>query len=465
MSSTTRKVTEALSSVIPFLIWRLRRIHLGGVAGTVKTCPDRDGQDMHGTLPSEQDLRRRRELTRMRRIATGLLGLMVVTYIATRWAMSHGGPQWLGFIRAFAEAAMVGAIADWFAVTALFRHPFGLPIPHTAIIPQNKERLGNVLGRFIANNFLTPDALTHKLHSVDVASHVADWLADPHHSRALADRISGSVPAVFDALGDEHIRPMVRQGFVSALRRIDLAPVAGRVLGVLVAHRRHQALFDQVIELAGDFLHDNHETIRTKIAARSKWWWPRFVDEQLYHKIVDGIEDTLMDLRDPHHPWRDQFNAAIEVYVQRLCGGDAYRQRADAIRDEVLANPVVLRYVDSVWSDVRERVRADAVDPEGALRGALERTLVALGDKLRRDAEMRATVNSWIESLAVYQLVPQRDKIGSFFAGVVQRWDTDTVVAKLELLVGRDLQFVRINGTVVGGMVGLVIYTLGVAFG
>lgn len=389
----------------------------------------------------------------------------MLVYVASRWAQAHGGPAWLGFVRAFTEAAMVGAIADWFAVTALFRHPFGLPIPHTAIIPRNKDKLGSVLGQFIAKNFLTTDALSDKLRSIDVAGHMAQWLAVPGHARQISIRIGGGVPAVFDALGDEHIRPLIRQGFVQSLRAIDLAPVAGKLLGVLVANRRHQALFDELLELAANFLHTNHRTIRAKLSARSKWWWPRFLDEQLYHKIIDGIEETLMDLRDPRHQWRDQFNAAITTYVERLSSGETHRERAEAIKEELLSNPVVLRYVDSVWSDVREHIRADASDPQGTLSSALERTLRALGERLTNDTEMRATVNQWVESLAVHQLVPQRDKIGAFFAGVVQHWDSDTVVAKLELLVGSDLQFVRINGTVVGGLVGLAIHTLGMLAG
>ncbi len=415
---------------------------------------------MHGPLASEQDQRRRRELRLMRGIATALLGLMIVVTIATRWTLAHGGPAWLNFVRAFAEAAMVGAIADWFAVTALFRHPFGLPIPHTAIIPHNKDKLGSALGRFIANNFLTAETVSHKLHTVDVAGHLATWLVQPGHAAQVADRVAGAVPAVFDALGDEHIRPLIRQGFVKALRAIEMAPIAGKVLGILVAQRRHQILFDQLIELAATFLHTNHDTIRARISARSKWWWPRFVDEQLYHRIVDGIEDTLRELRDPQHGWREHFDAAAQDYARRLSSGEAHHDRLDSVKEDILANPTVLHYVDSVWADVRERIRTDAADPCGTLPGALERMLLALGERLSHDTEMRATVNQWVESLAVHQLVPQRDRIGQFFAGVVHRWDTHTVVAKVELLVGRDLQFVRINGTVVGGLVGLAIYTV-----
>lgn len=414
---------------------------------------------------SEHDRRRRRELRRMRGIATGLLAAMAAVYVATRWAEGRYALAWLGYAQSFAEAAMVGAIADWFAVTALFRHPFGLPIPHTAIIPRNKDRLGESLGRFVASEFLTAEAIGDKLRSIDIAGHVAAWLAVPDNARLVAGRLAGGVPPVLDALGDEHVKAFARDGVVQALRSVDFAPVMGRVLAVLVANRRHQMLFDRLIELAGDFLYANHDTIRHKIADRSKWWMPKFVDEKLFRKIVDGIEDTLFELRDPNHSWREQFNAAVEDYVWRLSAGQVHRERGEAIKREVLSNPVVLQYFDSVWGDVKQRLRDDAADPDGSVRQAIERVLVALGHQLGGDAAMRAIVNDWIERVAVTELVPHRDKIGGFFSGVVQRWETATVVEKMELLVGKDLQYVRINGTLVGGTVGLLIHALGTAVG
>lgn len=405
-----------------------------------------------------QDLRRRTELRRMRGIATGLLGLMLVVFVAARWAAGAHGLGWLAHVEAFAEAAMVGAIADWFAVTAIFRHPLGLPIPHTAVLPRNKERLGGTIGAFVATEFLTEDAICHKLRSIDVAGHAADWLADGRNAGLVAERLAAGIPPVLDALGDTHVRAFVREGTVQALRGLDLAPILGRVLGVLVANRRHQMLFDRLIELAGDFLHANHDVIRTKIGERSRWWMPKFVDEQLFRKLVDGVEDTLTDLRDPYHPWRDQFNLAVADYVRRLSSGQAHRERGEQIKEEILSNPLLLDYVEQVWADVKERLRADAVRDDGVLRRAIAQALAVLGERLKRDPEMRRIVNDWVEGVALNQLVPHRDKIGAFFTGVVQRWDTRTVVAKMELLVGKDLQYVRINGTLVGGTVGLLIH-------
>lgn len=415
-------------------------------------------------IESQQDITRRQQLRRMRGIATGLLVLMLVVFVFARWGGHAYGLMWLSYVEAFAEAAMVGAIADWFAVTALFRHPLGLPIPHTAVIPRNKERLGNSIGAFVASEFLTAEQIGQRLRSVDVAGRAADWLAYRPNTELIAERLAAGVPPVLDALGDEHVKAFVRDGTVRALRRIDVAPLLGRVLGVLVANRRHQLLFDRLIEMAGDFLRANHDQIRAKISTHSAWWMPRFVDEKLFRRIVDGIEDSLIDLRDPQHSWRDQFSLAVEDYVMRLSTGQAHRARGEQIKEEILSNPVVLAYLESVWTDVKHRLREDAVSNDGKMRQAIAQALTALGERLRHDPEMRAIVNTWVERIAVTELVPHRDKIGAFFTGVVQRWDTRTVVGKMELLVGKDLQYVRINGTLVGGTVGLAIHTAGTLF-
>lgn len=412
---------------------------------------------------SAHDLIRRDELRRMRRLAGGLLLLMLALWVACRWLLTRYGFAWVGYVEAFAEAAMVGAIADWFAVTALFRHPFGLPIPHTAIIARNKDRLGGSVGRFIATEFLTEETVCHKLRSMDVAGHLGDWLSVPDNARLIAERAAVAVPAVLDAMGDDNVRGFVRDGVVRSLRALDVAPMVGRMLGVLVANRRHQALFDRVVDLAGDFLRANHEVIRQRVADQSKWWMPKFVDEKLFQKIVNGIEDTLFELRDPGHPWRDQFAAAVEDYVRRLSSGQTHHERTAAIKEEILGNPVFARYLESVWGDVKLRLREDADHPDGSLRGGIERALLAVGARLRADPAMRATVNAWVERFAIGQLVPHRDKIGAFFAGVVHRWDIGTLVSKTELLVGKDLQYIRINGTLVGGTVGVLIHAVAMA--
>lgn len=414
-------------------------------------------------IGAPSDAQRRINLRRMRFVATGLLVLMLAMWLAARWAQAAHDLAWLSYVEAFAEAAMVGAIADWFAVTALFRHPLGLPIPHTAIIPRNKDRLGASLGNFIAREFLTVDTVRQKLRSVDVAQHIADWLGEPGNAAAVAHRLAESVPAVMDATGDENVRRFVREGIVSGLRSIDVAPVLGRVLSVLVANRRHQALFDRIIDLAWQFLDANHDAIRQKIAEGSKWWMPKFLDEKLFRKVIDGIESTLYELRAPDHPWRDQFSAVVEEYVVRLSSGDVYR--AEVIKEEILSNPVVAGYIDSVWGDIKQRMRSDAERLDGHMAQGVERLLLAIGERLARDEAMRGVVNGWVEQLVISRLVPYRDQFAGFLSGVVHRWDIGTAVTKLELLVGRDLQYIRINGTLVGGAVGLCIHAVSVIVG
>ncbi len=411
---------------------------------------------------SDNEADRRRELRRMRTLATGLLVLMLVVFLAAR--IHQPAWPWLSFVEAFAEAGMVGALADWFAVTALFRHPLRIPIPHTAIIPRNKDRLGRSLGRFIAGNFLAEDVVLHKLRGLDVARRAADWLAEDANARFLADRLAASMPGVIDAVNDEHVRGFAGETVLRSLRAVDPGPAGARVLSVLVAQRHHQALFDRMIVAAGRFLHDNSDAIRAKVAEKTAWWVPRWLDERLFQRIVAGVEETLLELKAPDHPWRERFDASVHDLLRRLADDPAYRERAQALRDEILDSPQVRDYVASVIAESAERMRRDLTAPESATRETLRAALRALGRRLRDDPAMLAAVNMWVERAFRRFVVPRRHAIGAFIAGVVERWDTPTLVDKLEVQVGKDLQYIRINGTLVGGLVGLTIHALTAAF-
>ncbi|WP_255448394.1 DUF445 domain-containing protein [Telmatospirillum sp. J64-1] len=399
----------------------------------------------------------------MRRLASGLLVLMLVVFILARQYM--GVYPWLSYVEAFAEAAMIGAIADWFAVTALFRHPLRLPIPHTAIIPRNKDRIGQSLGRFISTNFLDPVLIRQKLRDMDSGRKVAHWLAQPDNARFLAVRMSGTVKPILEALDDEHVRVFVRDAITRRLAAVEAAPLLARVLGVLVAHRHHQVLFDRLLDISADFLYNHREELREKVEAKSAWWLPKFVDEKIFAKIVTGIEDTLLEMRDPDHPWRENFSVAVEEFCHHLLHSPEYRARGEELKAEFLANPEVQAYLGSVWNELRAHLLADLDESEGAIRTGLERALLSLGRRLDSDPKMQAILNRWLERIVLHYAVPQRDQIGRFIAGVVERWDTRTLVDKLELQVGKDLQYIRINGTVVGGAVGLLIHALTQAIG
>lgn len=398
------------------------------------------------------------QLRRMKLVATGLLALMFALFVAATLYQD----RWpgLGYLRAFAEAAMVGAIADWFAVVALFRRPFGLPIPHTAIIARNKDRIGRSLGNFIANNFLAPGLVAAKMDQWDTAGRLAGWLADPATATRVAHRAAALAPPLLDALDDEAAAAFARATMTRALGSVQAAPLAARILSVLVARGHHQELFDRFLDTAADFLLRNEDTIRERVTDRSWKWLPRWVDRKLADKVMDGSLDTLAELRDPDHPWRAQFQAATLRLCERLAHDPALRAQGEAIKAETLRHPLVQDTLDSAWEEAKARLRAGLATDESVLTPAIERALAALADRLARDDHLRAVMNRWLRRAVERMVVPRRAEIGEFIAGVVERWDTRTLVDKLELQVGRDLQYIRINGTLVGGLVGLIIHAL-----
>ena len=422
-------------------------------------APARESKDATALLQ-----RRRVELRRMRAFATGLLLLMLAVFVLCTWL--EGRWPGLDYVRAFAEAGMVGACADWFAVVALFRRPLGLPIPHTAIVARNKERIGESLGSFICNNFLAPEVVVAaKLGSLDMAGRVAAWLSQPANAAALAKRSVGLLPPLLAALDQEHVRTFLRQATRRGIEDVAAAPLAARVLSVLVAQGHHQAVFDRAVEMAEEFLFRHEESIRSKVSSNTYRWLPRFVDAKLADKVLGGMLDTLAEMRQPGHPWRGEFQAAVDDLIVRLGSDPDTAARAERIKAEVMANPVLEDYLDHLWSEVRRRLQTDLGADPGILRHGLEEALLALGRRLAEDPRMRAILNTWLQRSVAHYVVPHRGEIGAFISSVVARWDTATLVDKLELQVGRDLQYIRINGTLVGGAVGVVIYAVAQALG
>jgi uncharacterized membrane-anchored protein YjiN (DUF445 family) len=403
------------------------------------------------------DSERARALRRMRLTATGLLVLMLVVFVLAEAYIARF--PWLGFVRAFAEAALVGGAADWFAVTALFRRPFGLPIPHTAIVPRNKDRIGGSLGGFISNNFLSPDVILPKVRSMDVGTRLSRWLCEPVNARFVARRVVAAVPPLVAAMQDEPVRRMLRQAAVERLRAIEAAPLMSRILNILVAGGQHWALFDIGLDLARRFVLENQEEIRQRIGERSSWWVPEWVDAKLAQKIVVGALETLEEMRAADHPWRMEFQNGVDGLIDRLAHSVDSRARAEALKEDIIAHPEVQAYLESLWTEAKRIILADLAGGDRIAR-AFTGALLGFGDRLKEDASLRDVVNSWANRAILHIIVPNREKLGAFMAGVVKSWDTPTLVAKLELQVGRDLQYIRINGTLVGGLVGLIIYAL-----
>ncbi len=399
----------------------------------------------------------------MRLIATGLLLAMIALLIAAR--LGQPAHPWLGFVRAFAEAATVGACADWFAVTALFRRPLGLPIPHTAIVPRNKDRIGAGLGSFIETNFLAPELVEQKLRSLDIAGRAASWLAHPTNAAFLAERIAAAIPASLRTIDDRQVGEFVEVVLLDQIRGIQLAPLAGRVLSVLIANDHHHAVFDALLDGAARFVERNREFLREHIERRSSWWIPKFVDEKIYNALLTGLQSTLTDMRAIDNPWRRQFEARLVAFADQLQSAPDYAVRGERLKDDFIASPLMRAYLASVWLETKTRVLADLAAPRSLTKDWIASLLHTIGSRVHADPAQQAVVGGWIVGVALSHVVPHRRELGDFIAGVVQRWDARTFVDKLEAQVGPDLQYIRISGTVVGGLVGLAIHAVQLLIG
>jgi uncharacterized membrane-anchored protein YjiN (DUF445 family) len=398
---------------------------------------------------------------RMRIVATGLLLLMAAVFLAARHLEGvHAG--W-GFVRAFAEAAMVGGLADWFAVTALFRHPLGLPIPHTAIIPRNKDRIGDTLAAFLKDNFLIPRVVARRMQQVDVAGAAGRFLASPSEAEGRTrETASRLVADIMEALDQERLGGMVKSVIDTRLRNADLAPMLGQALQAAIAKDRHLPLIDGMIRWAGKTLEGNEHLIRQMVHDRAgsilRWTG---LDETLADKIIDGLLKLLDDMSiDPGHPVRMKAEDALARLAEDLQFDEVMQRRVAEWRDEVLDNEAMRRWLDGLWEQGRSALLRAARNPRGALGGKFGETLRQLGETLQTDARLRTTINRFARRAAVGFSARYGESIVKLVSETVRGWDTRTITTRLEDAVGRDLQYIRVNGTIVGGLVGLTIHAV-----
>jgi len=399
----------------------------------------------------------------LRRLATGLLVAMASLFLVARH-MAPTHPGW-GWALAFAEAAMVGGLADWFAVTALFRHPLGLPIPHTAIIPENKNRIADSMAAFLRANFLTPQVVARRLGGMNLAAMAGEFLV---HRRggALRLRAGGAdlLADALEALDPEQLGVMVKGGLRTQLERLDLAPLLGQMLGAAIADRRHLAVLESLLRWAGLTLEANEGLIRALIHERAsavlRWTG---LDERLANAILDGLYKLLAEtLVDPGHPLRRKAEEGLETLAHDLVHDPATRARVDALKAELLANPAIAAWLDAMWERLRGTMLRALRDPDGALAGplgeALGRAGAELGLALREDRRLQRLVNRFSRRTLVGAAHRYGDQIVRLVSETVKGWDGATVTTRIEGAVGRDLQFIRINGTLVGGSVGLLLH-------
>ncbi|MGH7519017.1 MAG: DUF445 domain-containing protein [Gemmatimonadales bacterium] len=415
--------------------------------------------------PPIDEAGRRAELASLKRVATGFLGAALVVYVVAR--MFEPGYPWLGFVRAMAEASLVGGLADWFAVTALFRKPLGLPIPHTAIIQNQKDRIGQVLANFIQRHFLSREVLSSKLHSMKLAERIARWISTPENSARLARDLAVGVAQAVQTLPEADARAYIRTSALARLQGVQLAPVLSKLLSAVTTDDRHQALFDEALRIASDAIHSNRDEIRWKIRDESPWWVPGLVDDVLYQKLMAGARSLLAEVAsDPHHRLRRRFDTAFREFVDRLEHSPHVQARTEEIKEDLLGHPVVEEFASSLWDRARQAAArfSDRTDDGPAVQG-LARGISALGDSLLANAERRRELDDFLTDFIASVLEQHRHEVSDLITMTVSRWDPEAAAQRIELAVGRDLQFIRLNGTLVGGLAGLVIYTISLFLG
>jgi uncharacterized membrane-anchored protein YjiN (DUF445 family) len=416
-------------------------------------------------LVVKDDSEKVRQYAIMRRRATALLALFAAIFVAAA-IVTHERPDlspfWMGLVRATAEAAMVGGVADWFAVTALFRHPLGIPIPHTAIVAQRKDRIGRSLGNFVGNNFLAREVIARQLTGMRLGERTAVWLAQPEHQTRVARAIASGVARAAEAIPRDELEATVHETLIAQLRKAQIAPLLGDLLALATTDDRHQEMLDKLVHLVSRIVHDNKELIRVRIAEESPWWVPEAVDDKLFQKIVAGIERTLEQVAaDEQHPLREQFDQALRGFVEKLHNSPETIARAEAMKEKLLEHPAVSELSDALLGAAQNSL-ARYTGPDAPSPEPLERAIGAIAERALGNPALLQDVDEAVERLVLGIVDQYRPEVAELIAKTVEGWDATDASRKIEVQIGRDLQFIRINGTLVGGLVGLVLYVISV---
>ncbi|WP_199430949.1 DUF445 domain-containing protein [Qaidamihabitans albus] len=415
--------------------------------------------DPPGGLAGEES--KRRGLRRMKLVALSFLIGAAVVFLLMSWAQAAGWPGWVGYVRAAAEAGMVGALADWFAVTALFRHPLGIKIPHTAIIPNKKNVLGSSLGDFVGANFLSEPVVRDKLRRVETSKRLGAWLARPENAERVTAELASVVRGAVTVLRDEDVQAVLEQAVVRRVVDRPWGPPTGKLLEQVFTDGAHYKLVDLICDRAYEWVRDNHDTVLRVVSDRAPSWSPRFVDDLLADKVYGEVLAFAWAVKtDVNHPMRLAVDRFLGEFAQDLQKDPETMARADQVKQQLVEHPEVQRLIGSAWTTAKDMLLTAAEDPSSELRRRVRAGLCTLGERLVADASLAAKVDGWVEGAAAHVVTNYSTEITTIITDTVERWDAAETSRKVELQVGRDLQFIRINGTVVGALAGLAIYAV-----
>jgi uncharacterized membrane-anchored protein YjiN (DUF445 family) len=411
---------------------------------------------------SAADAERLRGLRRMKVVALSFLLGATVIFLLCTWAQSHGAAApWIGYVRAAAEAGMVGGVADWFAVTALFKYPLGIPIPHTAIIKKKKDQLGEGLGAFVRENFMSPEVVETKLRDAEVAGRLGKWLSEPSHAERVAGEAATVLRVLVEMLRDEDVQHVLDKMIVKRIAEPQWGPPIGRVLATLLAEGRQEALLQLLADRAFQWSLNGGPIIERVVERDSPTWSPRWVD----HLVGDRIHRELMDFtdkvrRNPDHELRRSATRFLFEFADDLQHDEDTIGKAEDIKKQIMARDEVAKAAETAWNAAKRIFLESVDDPSSALRTRIADSAVHIGEALRDDADLRDKVDNWIIRAAQHLVSQYGAEITTVITDTIERWDADEASKRIELHVGRDLQFIRINGTVVGSLAGLIIYSI-----
>ncbi|WKX70567.1 DUF445 domain-containing protein [Streptomyces sp. XD-27] len=428
----------------------------GGVSGGGGGLP---GGGLAADSPADEE--RRRGVRRMKAFATGLLLAVALVFAAATWADNAGAGGWAGYVAAAAEAGMVGALADWFAVTALFRRPMGLPIPHTAIIPTKKDQFGGALGEFVGENFLSGEVIRRRLRAVGIGARLGGWLAEPAHADRVTAELATALRGALTVLRDSDVQAVVGEAVTRRADAQEVAPGLGTMLDKIVADGGHHRVVDLVCVRAHDWLVLHSDSVMDAVTGGAPGWTPRFVDRKVGERVYKELLRFVTEIRDmPDHPARGAVDRFLADFADDLRTDPDTRARVERLKSELLGRGEVQDLIASAWGAVRSMIVAAAEDERSELRLRVRASILSLGARMSTDERLRAKVDGWLEDAAVYVVTTYRDEITSLITETVEGWDAEHTSRKIEAHIGRDLQFIRVNGTVVGALAGLCIYAV-----
>lgn len=408
---------------------------------------------------TDLELGKKTELAKMKRLALGFLLAATLIYITASMFLDQY--FWVGFVAATAEAAMIGAIADWFAVTALFKHPMGLKIPHTAIIPNRKNVIAKQFGAFVQQNFLSEEVISLKIRSMNLSRRVAAWIVEKENAEAVAQQITTGLAGVIRVMNDQDIQTMIEKKVTARIRETSFAPMIGELLSFVTSGRRQQELFDGAVNLGLHLLEDSDHDIKEKVEQETPWWFPGSVDKAIYERIVRSVSKMLYEMQvDVFHPIRRRMVKELNQFMDDLKHSPEIAEKEISIKEDILKEPTVRDFTTSLWADIKLALLNQSENPDAELKQAIEDSVVKFGKSILEDELLAAKIDGWAEESGRYLIRTYGHEVADLISGTIDSWDPQATSERIELQIGRDLQFIRINGTVIGGLAGLVIHTL-----